>query len=313
MNSPIWFLALSALFLAALVTLAGLLVRSRQISDANAALSNASRRAEPQKTHPAENVKSGWMEAVSAQISSLGRYIQQRRFGKLLMADEDEVMLDQAGWGHSTGQSIFIGLRVCTAVLLPLLCLFFIEAEGMKKIILLLAGFALGLLAPKFALRSWTKRLRKKVNDELPMFIDLLRLLQSVGFSMDQSLHMLGDKLRPALPVLGRELHIANQGYSRGRSREASLHRIGESFENDDLRGLVQMIVQVHSHGGAVQEPLKQFALRLREKRRMEMKEKVGKLSVKMTVVMMMTLLPALMLTLAGPAIVSLSQVMTKM
>jgi tight adherence protein C len=38
----------------------------------------------------------------------------------------------------------------------------------------------------------------------------------------------------------------------------------------------------------------------------MNMKEKTGKLSVKMTVVMMLTLLPALMLVLAGPAVVSL-------
>ncbi|MCY1188375.1 hypothetical protein D9M73_294760 [compost metagenome] len=46
--------------------------------------------------------------------------------------------------------------------------------------------------------------------------------------------------------------------------------------------------------------------MRLREQRRMKMKEKVGKLSVKMTVVMMVTLLPALMLVLGGPAIISL-------
>ncbi|MNN89344.1 hypothetical protein D3C81_2071520 [compost metagenome] len=55
-----------------------------------------------------------------------------------------------------------------------------------------------------------------------------------------------------------------------------------------------------------MQEPLKQFGMRLREQRRMKMKEKVGKLSVKMTVVMMVTLLPALMLVLGGPAIISL-------
>jgi tight adherence protein C len=50
--------------------------------------------------------------------------------------------------------------------------------------------------------------------------------------------------------------------------------------------------------------------MRLREQRRMKMKEKVGKLSVKMTVVMMATLLPALMLVLAGPAIISLASAM---
>ncbi|WP_251278536.1 type II secretion system F family protein, partial [Enterobacter hormaechei] len=70
---------------------------------------------------------------------------------------------------------------------------------------------------------------------------------------------------------------------------------------------------QVHAHGGAVQEPLRQFSIRLREQRRNSLKEKVGKLSVKMTVVMMLTLLPALMLVLAGPALVALAATMSSM
>ncbi|MCE3023184.1 hypothetical protein LWS74_13210, partial [Staphylococcus pasteuri] len=41
----------------------------------------------------------------------------------------------------------------------------------------------------------------------------------------------------------------------------------------------MQLILQVHAHGGAVQEPLRQFSLRLREQRRNALKEKVGKLS----------------------------------
>jgi len=69
----------------------------------------------------------------------------------------------------------------------------------------------------------------------------------------------------------------------------------------------------VHAHGGAVQEPLRQFSIRLREQRRNALKEKVGKLSVKMTVVMMLTLLPALMLVLAGPALVALATTLSKM
>jgi tight adherence protein C len=140
-----------------------------------------------------------------------------------------------------------------------------------------------------------------------------LRLLQGVGFSIDQSLQMIGEKLYIAIPVLGRELQLANSSYTRGRSRAQSLRRLSDSFGNDDLRSLVQMVLQVHQHGGAVQEPLKQFGMRLREQRRMNMKEKVGKLSVKMTVVMMLTLLPALMLVLAGPAIISLSNALKGM
>ncbi len=137
--------------------------------------------------------------------------------------------------------------------------------------------------------------------------------LQGVGFSMDQSLQTLSDKLRGAIPVLGREIHQANVAYMHGRTRAQSLRRLGESFDDEDLRSLVQLMLQVHEHGGAVQEPLKQFSLRLREHRRATLKEKVGKLSVKMTVVMMLTLLPALMLVLSGPAIIALADAMTRL
>ena len=312
--SALWLLSLMFLGLAALVLVAGLILRKRQSADAQSALSTAVKRAAAQPGQPpAEEKPRTRIQQLLARIAAIGRHLEESRIRKALLTPEDLLLLEQAGWGHSTGQAVFLGLRVCLAMLLPLMAIFFLDLSGIRALIVLLGLAAAGVLLPKFILRSWNKRLRKAVHDELPLFIDLLRLLQSVGFSVDQSLQMLGDKLRPALPVIGRELSIANTAYSRGRSREQSLERLSESFANDDLRSLVQMVVQVHSHGGAVQEPLKQFGMRLREKRRMEMKEKIGKLSVKMTVVMMVTLLPALMLVLAGPAIVALGQTVSKM
>jgi len=111
---------------------------------------------------------------------------------------------------------------------------------------------------------------------------------------------------------MSREVGDANALYLRGRTRMQSLHRLCE-FDNDGLKSLVQILVQVHEHGGAVQEPLRQFGDRLREQRKLHMKELSGKLSVKMTVVMMLTLIPALMLVLAGPAAISLITTMTKL
>jgi len=196
---------------------------------------------------------------------------------------------------------------------LPLLLAVWLRSDGPKLFLELLAAFALGLLLPKFVLSSWASRLRKRVEDELPLLIDLLRLLQGIGFSMDQSLQTIADRFQTVMPVLGREIHVANVAYIHGRPRAQSLRRIAESFGNHDLQSLVQIIVQVHEHGGAIQEPLRQFAERLREQRKMTMKEKTGKLSVKMTLVMMLTLLPALMLVLAGPAVVSLISTMAKL
>ena len=60
-------------------------------------------------------------------------------------------------------------------------------------------------------------------------------------------------------------------------------------------------MIQIDKYGGAVQEPLRVFGERLREQRKAKMKELIGKISVKMTGVMVVTLLPALIIITAGP------------
>ncbi|MGH8054127.1 MAG: type II secretion system F family protein [Stenotrophomonas sp.] len=297
-------LSLMLVVIALLLAVAGLLYHGRRTQQASAALQSALDSA--QHLAPDTTAPRSWLQQRLADLSAIGQHFEGSRVQKALLAPEDRLLLEQVGWNHTTGTAAFLALRVILAVALPVLGLLLLRPSGGQAFIVLMVGFALGILLPKLVLRTWAARLRRKVDDELPLLIDLLRLLQGVGFSIDQSLQMMGEKLHIAVPVLGKELQLAHVAYTRGRSREQSLRRLSDSFGNDDLRSLMQMILQVHQHGGAVQEPLKQFGMRLREQRRMKMKEKVGKLSVKMTVVMMVTLLPALMLVLGGPAIISL-------
>ncbi|MBE1160821.1 type II secretion system F family protein [Dyella acidiphila] len=253
-----------------------------------------------------------WRRAIDI-LETIGRRFENGRLGQLLLASEDRLLLERTNHNTPTDRAIYLGLRVVLAFALPLALLPWLATDGVRTGLNMLAGFAAGLLLPKFLLGAWASRLRKRVDDELPLLIDLLRLLQGVGVSMDQSLQIIAERFRTVIPVLGREIHDANVAYIHGRPRAQSLRRLSESFDNHDLQSLVQIIVQVHEHGGAVQEPLRQFAERLREQRKMSMKERTGKLSVKMTLVMMLTLLPALMLVLGGPAVISLISTMAKL
>lgn len=310
MSASTWF-ALSLLVLAAGVALLGIAgwVRSHREQRTSATLKTALQpRDEARDTEAARRDSLGWLER-------FGRALSGGRLESALLANEDRLLLDLAGWNTRRGTAIYLGLRLLLGVLVLVLvlALAFSSAQGLARMMVVIGALAAGLLLPKFILSSWVKRRRRAVDNELPLLIDLLRLLQGVGFSMDQSLQTLGDKLRDALPVLGGELQEANVAYTHGRTRAQSLRRLSEVYADDDLTSLMQLILQVHAHGGAVQEPLRQFSIRLREQRRNTLKEKVGKLSVKMTVVMMLTLLPALMLVLAGPALVALATTMSKM
>lgn len=308
MSASIWFVA-ALLVLAAGVALLGLgsWVRSHREDRSEATLKTALRPRESEDAAAdARKDSLGWLE-------QFGRGLSGGRLEAALLAGEDRLLLDLAGWNTRRGTAIYLGLRLLLAVLVLGIALTLSDATGLSRIMVVIGALAAGLLLPKFALSAWVKRRRRAVNNELPLLIDLLRLLQGVGYSMDQSLQTLGDKLRDALPVLGGEIQEANVSYTHGRTRAQSLRRLSDVYGDDDLSSLVQLILQVHAHGGAVQEPLRQFSVRLREQRRNALKEKVGKLSVKMTVVMMLTLLPALMLVLAGPALVALAATLSKM
>jgi tight adherence protein C len=312
-----WFIASAVFALALGIALLGvsLIQRVREEEQQAHAIDRALARVQRRMAEDGPHATSArnWWGAVVQWLESVGRHFENRQLGKALLTAEDRLLLDQANRNTVSGRALFLGLRLVMALLLPVLVAIWIRPTGVKAVTALLAALAIGVLLPKFLLSSWASELRRRVENELPLLIDLLRLLQGIGFSMDQSLQMLAERFHPVLPILGREIRDANINYMHGRSRDQSLHRLAESFDNEDLKSLVQIILQVHQHGGAVQEPLRQFAERLREQRKMKMKEKVGKLSVKMTVVMMLTLLPALMLVLAGPAAISLIETMVRL
>jgi tight adherence protein C len=174
--------------------------------------------------------------------------------------------------------------------------------SGSKQFLLyLFAAFTIGFLLPKWVLRSVARRRRASVARELPLLVDLLGLLQGTGMSLDQTLQVIGSDFGNVMPVLSREIQLASQQYSRGSTRERSAGRMSEVYQNDNLANLTSLMIQIDRYGGAVQEPLRIFGERLREQRKAKMKELIGKISVKMTAVMVVTLLPALIIITAGP------------
>ncbi len=234
------------------------------------------------------------------------------RLEQLLLAPEDRLLLDRSDNNTVRGRTIYLALRLILALLMMTLAATWQSQNTIRLLVAAMIGLLVGLFLPKIILSFWAGRLARHARDELPLMVDLIRLLQGVGMSIDQTLHVIAEEFRSTVPVLGHELHLANLAYNRGRTREQAMKRLDEIFHDDDLKALVRLIIQLDKHGGAVQEPLNQFSLRLRQRRKARMKEAAGKLSVKMTLVMMLTLLPALMLVLAGPAAIALIGSMSK-
>jgi tight adherence protein C len=228
-------------------------------------------------------------------------------FGRVSVADEDRRLLERCGYLDAGARGRFFAARIAGAIAAPL-ALFALghgAAHGARFVMLMFMALSAGFMAPKWYVRRRAQTRQRAVNAELPMFVDLLRLLQGVGLSLDQSLQVMIQDFRTVLPVLATELALAQAQFATGRTREQSMKRLSTSYDNEDLSAIVRLIVQVEKHGGGVQEPLRQFGDRLRETRRAMLRERIGKLTVKMTGVMVITLLPALLIITAGPGFIA--------
>jgi len=278
----------------------GRAIRRETSVDAAAAAQGAAAKTTGSKENPA--LADG--DATSAlSDQDLPAHWLQTRWGRLLVGDEDRRLIDQCGFPYVRAQLAFLVIRLGLALLLPTL-VYVVQKTGLIQqngVLVMAIAFAFGFMAPKWVISRHAAGRRERVVQELPLFVDLLRLLQGVGLSLDQSLQIMAADFTHVLKVLGKELAIANRQYSQGRTREHSLQRLANLYDNDNLAGLVDLLVQVDRHGGAVQEPLSQFSERLREHRRSELKERIGKITVKMTGIMVTTLLPALVIVTAGP------------
>ena len=113
------------------------------------------------------------------------------------MASEDRKLVDMAGYANPVAaRSRFVAARFVLAILLPIAAVALdleknLIDSSVGVLIAAFLGFAVGYMLPKIFVRRRLARRRRQAADELPLLIDLLRLLQGVGLSIDQSLQVL--------------------------------------------------------------------------------------------------------------------------
>ncbi len=233
-------------------------------------------------------------------------------------SSEDTRLLLRAGYRRPSAPSIFNTIRFLLSVVLMAVTWlaehFLLPGMAQFTVGMSILGVAIfGYLLPKFVLEIKAKKRGDAVNAEIPFFVDMLALLQGVGLSLEQSLASLAQTSEAGIPLLAGEMREMSKQIAIGRPRVEAMQKLAEQLADSDFEELVNMLRQIERFGGDVAQPLRDFASRLQEKRQMALRERVGKLNVKMTAVMTLTMLPALLLITAGPAVLALLRFFDKM
>ena len=103
------------------------------------------------------------------------------------------------------------------------------------------------------------------------------------------------------------------QRIQHGQERGDALEELARRLDVDELTETVAMLKQAARYGGNLRESLMRYVKMMEERRMTSLRDKVGKMSAKLSIVMMLFMFPALLLFLAGPGFMALINAFKRM
>jgi tight adherence protein C len=221
-------------------------------------------------------------------------------------AKRDLVM---AGYRSDNGPAVFSGLRILAALIL-LATAFIVKdkvtANPILRMVMIVAGGAIGYLAPGFLLDKKISTRQRILRLSLPDAIDLMVISVEAGLGMDQAISYVGKELQIAHPALSEELGIMSLEVRAGKRRTDALHNLAERTGEAELRKLVSVLTQTDRFGTSMANALRTHSEYLRIERRQQAEERAAKIGVKLVFPIFFFILPSMLLVTVGPGMLGL-------
>lgn len=217
----------------------------------------------------------------------------------------------RAGYNNRHALEFFSAIRVMLALALPLLVVpTFIGVEKLTTTFgAVIVTAAIGYYVPRLLLTSQIETRQKKLSKPFPDALDLLVSSVEAGLGLDAAFRRVAEEMTTAAPELSKEFQLVNHEISAGVTRIDALRHLADRTGLDEVVALVNMLVQADRFGTSIARSLRVHSSITRQKRMSKAEEEAAKVSPKLTIVMILFLLPCLMVLLLGPAMINIKRI----
>ena len=174
------------------------------------------------------------------------------------------------------------------------------DLQPLVRVALPVTGAFVGWFAPEWIVRSRSQARQDAIARALPDALDLMSITVEAGLGFDSALQRVSKEMGGPL---GQELFRVVQEMRLGKSRSEALRDLGERTNVPALKEFILAMIQAEVFGISITQVLKVQADEMRLKRRQSIEEKAMRVPVKMIFPLVMFILPATFIVLAGPAI----------
>jgi tight adherence protein C len=242
---------------------------------------------------------------MTSWVSSLG--MRWRRFYAEENLDQLRAILQSSGFNHHRTLPTWIGIKAVSMFLCPIIAGGAAQLSGKALtdvLVFTLMGLAIGIVAPRMVLAVLKRRFDAAVRLGTPDMIDLLVVCSEAGMGLESGLARVAQEMNETNPSIARVLHGLLDDLRILPNRSDAFEKLGST--SDGLRRFGTMIAQSLQYGTPVGQALRSIAVDLRRERITKLEERAHKLGAKLTIPMVLFLLPAMFVILGGSPILHL-------
>jgi tight adherence protein C len=228
--------------------------------------------------------------------------------------DEEELgrlrtRLGHAGFRGERAMVVFLSVKILLALFLCSIVIW-INASRSQSLpfiwVLIVFAMSFGFYLPNIWLQKRINSRQKEINRSFPDALDLLVTCVDSGLGLDASMNRLAEEIALSAPLLSQEFMQASLEIRAGSTRGEAFRRLAERTGVEEIRNLSSIIVQTEIFGTSIAKALRIMAEGMRIRRAQKAEEKAAAVGVKMTVPLILCILPSLMAVLLGPAVVNI-------
>lgn len=236
---------------------------------------------------------------VADGLASIGsRY---RRFYSPENLDQLRTVIQSAGFNPYRMLPILIGGKTVCMLGIPLVTFFLtLDMQWNNRIIIMLISVVVAVLGPRFVLRYIAGRFNAAVQRGMPDAIDLLVVCGEAGMGLESGLQRVAQEMQRSNPSISRVLHGLLDDLRVMPDRREAFANLSLRSTSEGLRRFGTMVNQSLQYGTPLNTTLRAVADELRRDMITKLEERAHKLGAKMIIPMVLFMLPAMFVILAG-------------
>jgi tight adherence protein C len=256
--------------------------------------------------------KSAPIQDMTGWFSSLG--MRYRRFYAPENLEQLRTILQSSGFNHHRALPIWIGVKTVSMYLFPIIAFCVAQLSGRPLtdvLIFTLIGVVIGIMGPRLLLSVMRRRFNAAIRLGTPDTIDLLVVCSEAGMGLESGLERVAQEMNESNPAMARVLYGLLDDLRMLPNRSEAFEKLGAT--SDGLRRFGTMVSQSLQYGTPLGQALRTIAADLRRERITKLEERAHKLGAKLTIPMVLFLLPAMFVILGASPFLHLIRTFSSM